>query len=62
MPRGGKREGAGLKPKGEEPITETLAIRVTPSEKDMIKTKASNSGLSIGRYIVKKCTEDDDNG
>lgn len=52
MPRGGKRPGAGLKPKGDEPITETLAIRVTKSEKAMIRTKATRHKLSIGRYLV----------
>jgi uncharacterized protein (DUF1778 family) len=53
MPKGGKRTGAGLKPKGDEPITETLAIRVTQSEKAMIRTKATRHKLSIGRFLVE---------
>jgi uncharacterized protein (DUF1778 family) len=59
MPKGGKREGAGLKPQGDEPITETLAIRVTKSEKQLIKHKAHKRGKSVGRYIVSKIMEDD---
>jgi hypothetical protein len=51
-PKGGKREGAGLKPQGDEPITETLAIRVTKSEKQLIKHKAHKRGKSIGRYLI----------
>jgi len=60
MPRGGKRQGAGLKPKGDEPITETLAIRVTASEKAMIKTKATRHKLSIGRYLVGLAEREDE--
>jgi hypothetical protein len=59
MPRGGKRVNAGLKPAGDEPITETIAIRVTASEKAMIKAKATRHKLSIGRYLVKMCREEE---
>ena len=57
MPSGGKREGAGLKPQGDEPITETIAIRVTRSEKELIRKSANRHKLSIGRYLVKLVKE-----
>ena len=50
--RGGKREGAGRKPRQEESRTCTMSIVCTASEKAMIKELASNSGLTISGFIL----------
>ena len=44
--------GGGRKPKGEESRTCTMSIVCTASEKKMIKELASNSGLSVSRFVM----------
>ena len=50
--RGGKREGAGRKPRQEESRTYTMSIVCTASERAKIKELAKNSGLSISGFIL----------
>lgn len=50
--RGGKREGAGRKPRQEESRTTTMSIVCTASERAKIKELAKNSGLSISGFVL----------
>ena len=50
--RGGKREGAGRKPRQEESRTCTMSIVCTASERARIKELAKNSGLSISGFVL----------
>jgi len=49
MPRGGKREGAGAKPRTSSP-TIVRGIRFTDAEWELIKLKAIND-KSVSDYI-----------
>lgn len=55
MPRGGKREGAGAKPRTSSPTT-MRGIRFTDEEWEILKIKAVND-KSISDYIRKKALE-----
>lgn len=50
--RGGKREGAGRKPRQEESATTTLSIVCTAKEKKLIDKLTKNCGLSRSRFIL----------
>ena len=49
--RGGKRDGAGRKPMGEQPKTATIAIRTTEQTKRLIKDEAQKRGISISQMV-----------
>jgi hypothetical protein len=51
MTHGGRREGAGRKPKGEQPKTATIAIRTTEQTKQLIKDEAQKRGVSISQMV-----------
>lgn len=55
MPKGGKREGAGSKPRSDSPAKQRQ-IRFTDSEWDQVKLKAIND-KSISDYIRRKALE-----
>ena len=57
MPKGGKREGAGAKPRTSSPTT-MRGIRFTDSEWDQIKLKSIND-KSISDYIRRKSLEEE---
>lgn len=50
--RGGKREGAGRKPRQEESRTCTMSIVCTASERAKIKELAKNCDLSISGFVL----------
>ena len=50
--RGGKREGAGRKPRQKEAARTTLSFVCTPEEKKMIDRLTENSGLSRSQFIL----------
>lgn len=49
--RGGKRDGAGRKPVGDQPKTATIAIRTTEQTKQLIKDEAQKRGVSISQMV-----------
>ena len=53
MPRGGKREGAGAKPRADSP-TITRSVRFTMDEWETIKTNADYCELTPSEYIRRK--------
>lgn len=55
--RGGKRDGAGRKPIGEQPKTATIAIRTTEQTKQLIKDEAQKRGVSISQMIEELIAE-----
>ena len=55
--RGGKRDGAGRKPVGEQPKTATIAIRTTEQTKQLIKDEAKKRGVSISQMVEDLVTE-----
>lgn len=55
--RGGKRDGAGRKPMGEQPKTATIAIRTTEQTKQLIKDEAQKRGISISQMIEELIAE-----
>lgn len=57
MTHGGKRDGAGRKPMGEQPKTATIAIRTTEQTKQLIKDEAQKRGVSISQMIEDLITE-----
>lgn len=50
--RGGAREGAGRKATGEKGKTSNICIRLSPTEKRIIETKAASLGKSTSRYLI----------
>lgn len=50
--RGGKREGAGRKPRQKEAARTTLSFVCTPEEKKMIDRWTKASGLSRSQFIM----------
>jgi hypothetical protein len=50
MPRGGKREGAGAKPRSDSPAPQRT-IRFTDAEWELIKQKSDAEGKTISDYI-----------
>lgn len=50
--RGGKREGAGRKPRQKEAARTTLSFVCTPEEKKMVDRLTKNSGLSRSQFII----------
>ena len=56
MPRGGKREGAGAKPRTSSP-TITRGIRFTQDEWDEIVIKAYIKDITPSEYIRRKALE-----
>ena len=50
--RGGKREGAGRKPRQKEAATTTLSFVCTAEEKKLIDRLTENSGLSRSQFIM----------
>lgn len=51
--RGGKREGAGRKPKkGDKAIT--ISFCLLPEQKEKLDKAVQDSGLSRSEYLVKK--------
>ena len=57
MTHGGRREGAGRKPMGEQPKTATIAIRTTEQTKQLIKDEAKKRGVSISQMVEDLVTE-----
>lgn len=55
--RGGKRDGAGRKPVGEQPKTATIAIRTTEQTKQLIKDEAQKRGVSVSQMVENLITE-----
>lgn len=62
MPRGGKREGAG-RPTGstsvhkEDSLSVQVAVRLTEGEKKRLEELASQSGLTVSKFIHKILAE-----
>ena len=54
--RGGKREGAGRKPK-DGPKAVTVSFCLMPDQKAKLEAAVQNSGLSRSEYIIKKIFE-----
>lgn len=50
--RGGKREGAGRKPRQKEAARTTLSFVCTPEEKKLIDKLTKNCGLSRSQFIL----------
>lgn len=44
--------GGGRKREGEEARRETVAFVCTPSQKEKLKEKAKEAGLSVSKYIT----------
>lgn len=61
MVRGGKRNPVGGRPAEDNP-KKLRSFRATDEEWQKIQDNAVKHGYknSVGRYIVKKCTEDDE--
>lgn len=57
MPRGGKRTGAGRKPKGDSPA-QGRTIRVNDEQWQAIKDKAKEAGLTTTEYIILKALQE----
>jgi len=55
--RGGKREGAGRKQKGDSPAL-GRTIRVNDEDWQQIKDKAKATGLTTTDYIIQKALQD----
>jgi len=53
MPRGGKREGAGAKPRTSSPTT-MRGIRFTDEEWDQLNLEAKDLEISTSEYIRRK--------
>lgn len=54
--RGGKREGAGRKPK-DGPKAVTMSFCLMPDQKAKLEEAVQNSGLTRSEYIIKKLFE-----
>lgn len=50
--RGGKREGAGRRPRQKEAARTTLSFVCTPEEKNMIDKLTEKSGSSRSQFIL----------
>lgn len=57
MPRGGKREGAGAKPRSDSPA-DRRSIRFTDAEWKLIGEKASVLSITTSEYIRRKALAD----
>lgn len=55
---GGARTGAGRKPIGEESKNSYIHIRISETDKTKIYELARNAGMTIGDFIVMKCTKE----
>jgi uncharacterized protein (DUF1778 family) len=53
MPKGGKREGAGAKPRSSVPA-KNRSIKFTDAEWELIKQKAKLSNKTISDYVRDK--------
>ena len=56
MPKGGKREGAGVKPRSDE-VSRNRSIKTTDSEWETIRKLAEQSNQTISDYIRRKALE-----
>ena len=55
---GGKRKGAGNKPKNGIARSSTIAIQVTPIEKEQVKKYAMNKGKPVSKIIRDLLTKE----
>jgi len=53
MPRGGKREGAGAKPRTSSPTT-VVGFRANDEEKAQLLHKAVANNITVSEYIRRK--------
>lgn len=53
MSRGGKREGAGAKPRTSSPTT-VVGFRANEEEKALLIHRATTDGITISEYIRRK--------
>ena len=56
MPKGGKRIGAGAKPRASSPSA-NRGVRFTDDEWEVVKQKAKADNITVSDYIRKKALE-----
>lgn len=57
MPAGGKRPGAGRKPRSATPARYLITIRLTEAEHEYIKQQAEKNSQTMPEYIRQQATK-----